>query len=97
MIFEVAFSIELTITLVFWVIIFPAAAGMNPEDLGFVVDTRYIVMTINMHGGIFLILWMELIVNRMRFKRNDFLFVLLFAGCYGIINFSYTFLKEPVY
>ena len=50
-----------------------------------------------MHGGVFMVMWMEMIVNHIKFRKSDIWYVLLFSFGYGILNFLYTFLKEPVY
>lgn len=52
--FEIAFSIELTITVIFWGIVYP-----NETD----VSLGYILNTSNFHGGILITLWIENIFN----------------------------------
>ena len=51
-----------------------------------------------MHGGIFIILWMELIVNSLKFNKLDFIYVLGTSLTYALVNYIYTYIQsKPVY
>eukprot|EP01016_Furgasonia_blochmanni_P054163 TRINITY_DN8885_c0_g1_i3.p1 TRINITY_DN8885_c0_g1~~TRINITY_DN8885_c0_g1_i3.p1 ORF type:complete len:246 (+),score=29.02 TRINITY_DN8885_c0_g1_i3:248-985(+) len=96
-IFEIGFSVQLTVTMLFWFVVFPAAAAMTPDELGYQMDTAYIILTTNMHGGVLFVIWFENLINMVRFHKEHYWIIIVFSIFYVFINVGFTILEEPVY
>ncbi len=81
--FEIAFSIELTIVIMFWLAIFPTA---TEEKTSFYYTTNILV-----HGMCFVLLWIENIVNFIEFFPRHFIIVTFVLIAYVIDNIIVVF------
>jgi hypothetical protein len=95
--FEVAFSLQFTITVFFWTAVFPTCLRLGESEVGFKIDLHYIILTANMHGGVFIVLWIDNILNKIRFYKRHMYFLIAFSIFYCILNILYTVADEPVY
>lgn len=90
-IYELAFSYELTIVLLFWLVIHPE----NKTDK----DGIYYLVNFHTHFGCLVLLWIEKIFNYIEFMKNH-AYIIFFVGiCYIITNIIATFAIQnaPVY
>ncbi|KAL4466895.1 hypothetical protein ABPG74_010492 [Tetrahymena malaccensis] len=78
--FEIAFSLELTITVLFWVLVFPT------KSLGI----WQLLNTANFHGGMLVVLWIDNIFNAIQFRKSHLFPFAIYAVCYSCVNFTYV-------
>ncbi|EAR96900.1 transmembrane protein, putative (macronuclear) [Tetrahymena thermophila SB210] len=78
--FEIAFSIELTITVLFWALVFPT------KSLG----AWQLFNTSNFHGGMLIALWIDNMFNCIQFRKSHLLPFVVYAISYSCVNFTYV-------
>ncbi|KAL4510073.1 hypothetical protein ABPG72_010266 [Tetrahymena utriculariae] len=78
--FEIAFSLELTITALFWVLVYPTKS----------LDAWQLFNTSNFHGGMLIVLWIDNIFNAIQFRKSHLLSFVVYAVCYSCVNFTYV-------
>jgi len=89
-IFEVSFSFEVVIVILFWVMVFPASLSESGDLAGF-------ADTINLHGVHFLFLSIDMIFNDIQFLKPHALIVFVLGLLYLIVDVVVTFTVKPVY
>eukprot|EP01016_Furgasonia_blochmanni_P007120 TRINITY_DN12851_c0_g1_i1.p1 TRINITY_DN12851_c0_g1~~TRINITY_DN12851_c0_g1_i1.p1 ORF type:complete len:257 (-),score=29.12 TRINITY_DN12851_c0_g1_i1:339-1109(-) len=88
--FQVGFSVQLTIILLFWAVVYPAEKS-NPH---FTLS----VFTMCTHGVVFVLIYIEFMWNKIRFYVRHTLFLVIFMGSYAFANFIVTkSTGEPIY
>lgn len=90
-IYELAFSYELTIVILFWF-------AIHPEDKTEKSGIYYLV-NFHTHFGCLVLLWIEKIINYIEFLKHH-VWIIVFVGlCYILTNIITTFAiqNEPVY
>lgn len=85
-IYELAFSFEFVITIVYWAFLFDGTT-----------DPTKLYLNTNGHGFPLLGLTLDLIFNSYDFSIKRFLITLAIAGAYMVINLAYTLAVEPIY
>jgi hypothetical protein len=81
-----AWTLEFPICLVFWTWIYPNS-NMNMQPF----------FSYSAHGGLFLVLIIELSLNSVVFKWKHFRYPIATAAAYQIVNIYYTVTSGPVY
>ena len=90
--FEVAFSIQPPIVLLFWTV------GLADKLERLKTDSEFLARTLNAHGGIFLCLLGDFIFSRIPFVLTHFSVVLSFLLTYLVNNYIHTIYGvKPVY
>lgn len=84
--FEIAMAFEVVITVIYWGFLFN----------GF-VDSFTLYLDLNGHGFPILALAIDFILNSYEFYIRRYLFLLMLAVPYLVINLSYALLNTPVY
>lgn len=89
--FELAFTFELVIVLLYWIAVFPT----NTDYLNDVFYTN----NVHVHGICLALMWIENILNMIEFIPSHFIIMLIVAFCYIIDNVIVTFCINftPVY
>eukprot|EP01016_Furgasonia_blochmanni_P049634 TRINITY_DN7555_c0_g1_i2.p1 TRINITY_DN7555_c0_g1~~TRINITY_DN7555_c0_g1_i2.p1 ORF type:complete len:296 (+),score=31.33 TRINITY_DN7555_c0_g1_i2:156-1043(+) len=81
-VFQICWSLQLTIIILFWLIVFPTQKR-NP-------DYRMSPFTLVTHGGVFLLIYIDFVFNKIRFYIRHMVFILIFVLCYGLNNYIIT-------
>lgn len=87
--FELTYSAEFIITAMFWGAIY---STIEREK-----TTYYITLTTLEHGGMFILLIADNIVNRAKFYKRHLLYLIVFVLVYLGVNLAVTCFHEPVY
>jgi hypothetical protein len=86
-IFELAWTYEFTIVLVFWVVLWPRAN----------FDGLILFMNCQLHGGFFATLIIDILINNIEFYSNHFFYILGSAIVYVGVNMVYSLIWDPIY
>lgn len=84
--YEIAFAFETVITIVYWGFLFQG----YKDGFTFYLD-------LNGHGFPLIALLIDFILNPVEFYIRRYLFLLLVALLYVLVNLSYTLAYQPVY
>jgi hypothetical protein len=55
------------------------------------------MLTSNMHGGLFIVMWIENLMNKIKFNLKNIKLLVIFLFFYLCINLLATLLDKPVY
>lgn len=89
-VYEIAFCVELPITLIFWGFLFKLILEMD-------VTLEVIIVNANLHAGPLIVLCVDTIYNSFSFPSQHFHAVLLFGFLYGVVNLSYSLAAHIIY
>lgn len=87
--FEVGFSIQLVIALMYWVAIYSTIKRER--------TLLFFYQTISEHGGMYLVLVVDKIFNNIKFYKRHTIFLFAFVVLYLSANILVTVLYQPVY
>ena len=93
-IFEVAITIEFVIVAFYWTALFYLDYADHKNDSDF---SSWLFNDICIHFIGFCLLWLDNTVNHIQIFRKHFIFVIIIAICYGVVNCLYTLNVENIY
>ncbi|EAS03644.1 transmembrane protein, putative (macronuclear) [Tetrahymena thermophila SB210] len=88
-IFEIVYSAEFIITAMYW--------GAIYQTIKREKDAYYLTLTSLEHGGMFVLLIIDNIFNRIKFYKRHLIYLISFIIFYLTINLTVTLCFEPVY
>ena len=89
--FELVFAIELTITLIFWVVLYPLFDDFTDRS-------GFFIFNVLAHGAILIILWIENILSSVTFKNQHWYILVVYCVLYSILNAIVVLeIGEPIY
>ena len=90
-IFQMAFCLELPITLIFWGFLFNILIHIEG------ITTEIIANNANIHAGPLICLCLDMAYNTFSFPKRHFVILLLFSFSYLVINLSYSLAATVIY
>ncbi|EAR96263.1 transmembrane protein, putative (macronuclear) [Tetrahymena thermophila SB210] len=89
--FQISFSVEITIFLLYWIGVYPSVEEKYKES------SWYMFTTASYHGGFFFCTYIEFFINNIAFKWKHYIPILIASIAYLIDNLIVTLLTKPVY
>ena len=90
-VYEIAFCVEMPITLIFWGFLFNILIHMDG------ITPELIANNANIHAGPLICLSLDMVFNTFSFPKSHFIILLFFAVLYLIINLTYSLTVKVIY